>query len=569
MSIEQIHGALTAVGQHFEIGEESIAGVRTRVWKNAPASLRQVLLASRAYGDQIYTVYEDERTTFEQHFRRAATLAHRLIERFAVSKGERVAIAMRNYPEWPIAFWGCTAAGAVAVPLNSWGTGDELAYGLSDSGARVLIADGERIERLREHLPKLDLAGVIGVRCAPVAAPAVDFEDVLGNVSAEVALPELELRPDDDATLFYTSGTTGRPKGALGTHRNACNNVMSLAFGQLRGLLRDGQPLPDPNASREPQAYLVSVPFFHVTGCHGVLVGMNAFGGKLVLMHKWDPERALELIEREAVTSMGGVPAMVWQLLEARSFAERNTTSLVSIGYGGAAAPPELLRRIEKQLPAATVSNGYGLTETTSIVTLNAGGDYAARPDSVGPPVPVCELRVVDEAGTPLGPGELGELWIRGPNVVKGYWNRPEATAAEFTNGWFHTGDLVRIDEDGFVTVVDRVKDMVIRGGENVYCAEVENSLFENAAVLDAAVIGVPHRVLGEEVGAVVQLRPGASTSEAELREHVAARLAAFKVPGRIWLRDEPLPRNAAGKVLKRALRESLLANGAGDAPQD
>jgi long-chain acyl-CoA synthetase len=344
---------------------------------------------------------------------------------------------------------------------------------------------------------------------------------------------------------------------------------MSLAFGQLRGLLRDGQPLPDPNASREPQAYLVSVPFFHVTGCHGVLVGMNAFGGKLVLMHKWDPERALELIEREAVTSMGGVPAMVWQLLEARSFAERNTTSLVSIGYGGAAAPPELLRRIEKQLPAATVSNGYGLTETTSIVTLNAGGDYAARPDSVGPPVPVCELRVVDEAGTPLGPGELGELWIRGPNVVKGYWNRPEATAAEFTNGWFHTGDLVRIDEDGFVTVVDRVKDMVIRGGENVYCAEVENSLFENAAVLDAAVIGVPHRVLGEEVGAVVQLRPGASTSEAELREHVAARLAAFKVPGRIWLRDEPLPRNAAGKVLKRALRESLLANGAGDAPQD
>jgi long-chain acyl-CoA synthetase len=301
------------------------------------------------------------------------------------------------------------------------------------------------------------------------------------------------------------------------------------------------------------------VPFFRATGCHSVLVANTAFGGKLVIMYKWDPERALELIEREEVTNFGGVPSMVWQVLDSPDFAKRNTSTVKAIGYGGAPAPPELVKRIKEHFPTGSASNGYGLTETSSVSTMNAGSDYESKPDSVGPPVPVVEVKVVDSDGNALPPGEVGELWITGPNIVKGYWNKPEATAETFTDGWLHSGDVARLDDEGFVYIVDRAKDMLIRGGENIYCVEVEGVLFEHPAVTEAAVIGIPHPVLGEEVGAVVQLRSGATVTEEELKAHVADSLAAFKVPVRFWFRDEPLPRNPAGKVMKRDLREELL----------
>jgi acyl-CoA synthetase (AMP-forming)/AMP-acid ligase II len=284
----------------------------------------------------------------------------------------------------------------------------------------------------------------------------------------------------------------------------------------------------------------------------------TAFAGKLVMMRKWDPERALELIERERITTFGGVPSMVWQVLDSPRFATTDTSSVTSIGYGGAPAPPELVRRIEEMFPGRSPSNGYGLTETSSVTTLNAGDDYLAHPDSVGAPVPVVDVKLVDGSGSDLPAGSAGELWIKGPNVVRGYWNKPEATSATFTDGWLHSGDVARIDEEGFVYIVDRAKDMVIRGGENVYSVEIETVLFEHPAVVDAAVIGIPHPVLGEEVGAVIELRPGASVTAEGLREFVGERLAAFKVPAHIWFRDEPLPRNPAGKVLKRELRDEV-----------
>ncbi len=559
-SFAEIHAALTAPDQPFEIVTEVIDGIPTRSWKQAAPSLPAILLASRAHADRTFMVYDDERTSFDDHFRQAATLARRLVDDYRVRKGDRVAIAMRNYPEWSVAFWGAAAAGAVVVPLNSWGTGPELAFALEDSGSRVLIADAERIERIDEERKALGLDGVIAVRAERLPAGCDRMEDVLGVLPKEATLPDLTLAPEDEATLFYTSGTTGRPKGAIGSHRNICSAVMNLAFAQLRGMLRAGLPMPDPGAPTPQQAYLLSVPFFHVTGCHGVLCGMTAFGGKIVLMHKWDPERALELIERERITSIGGVPAMVAQLMDSPRFGEHDTSTVMSIGYGGAPAPPELLHRIEKHFSAqATASNGYGLTETSSLATLNVGPDYAARPESVGPVLPICETKVVDSDGAELPVGELGELWIRGANVVRGYWNRPEATAAEFTDGWFHTGDLVRIDAEGFVTIVDRLKDIVIRGGENVYCAEVEAALFEHPDVRDAAVIGIPHPTLGEEVGAVIQIARGSATSDESLRDFLADRLAAFKRPSRIWIDEAELPRNAAGKVLKRALKERYV----------
>jgi long-chain acyl-CoA synthetase len=250
---------------------------------------------------------------------------------------------------------------------------------------------------------------------------------------------------------------------------------------------------------------------------------------------------------------------MVMQVLDHPDFSTRDLSSVRSVGYGGAPAPPELVRRIKEHFPGGSPSNGYGLTETSSVTTMNAGDDYVRKPDSVGPPVPVCDVKVVDESGGEVPTGEVGELWIKGPNVVRGYWNKPEATAASFTDGWLHTGDVARLDEEGFVYIVDRAKDMVIRGGENVYCVEVEAALYEHPAVADAAVIGIPHDVLGEEVGAVVQRRPGTDVSEDDLRRFVGQRLAPFKVPVRVWFKDEPLPRNPAGKILKRELRDELL----------
>ncbi|HEY2814624.1 MAG TPA: class I adenylate-forming enzyme family protein [Acidimicrobiales bacterium] len=568
-SVAEIRAELTAPGQLFEMDEVEIAGIPTRVWKNAPPTLRAVLDLSSLHGDKQFVVYEDERLTFAEHHRRASTFAHRLIDDYGVEKGDRVAIAMRNFPEWLIAFWGAAVAGAIVVPLNAWWTGPELEYGIEDSGAKVLVVDEERAQRLRPYAD-FGLAAIIVARAQhPLAEREIAFESVLGAVADDATPPDVALDPDDDATIFYTSGTTGFPKGALGTHRNICTNVMSLAFGAFYGSARKTALLGDEGgddisamaASAGEQAVLLSVPLFHVTGCHAIMLASISFGGKLVIMYKWDPERALELIERERITTIGGVPAMIWQLLESPSFGETDISSVSSIGYGGAPAPPELVRRIEQLFPGRMPTNGWGMTETSSTAASNNGIDYIERPESCGPPLPVNDIRIVDNANNEVPQGEPGELWVRGPNVVKGYWNKPEATADSFVEGgWLRTGDIALLDEDGFIYITDRAKDMIIRGGENIYSAEVEAALFEHPAVTDVAVFGIPHEVLGEEVAAVVQLKPGAEATVNELQMHARDRIAAFKVPVRIWFWQEELPRNPAGKIMKRDLRDTALA---------
>ncbi|MEY2592113.1 MAG: steroid-24-oyl-CoA synthetase [Acidimicrobiaceae bacterium] len=564
-SVAEIREELTGPGQLFEMEELDLRGVPIRAWKNAPPTLRSVLDLSSLHGEKILIVYEDERISFDQHYRMASTFAHRLIDRYGVQKGDRVALAMRNFPEWMIAFWGATVAGAIIVPLNAWGTGAELAYGIRDSGAKVLVADEERAQRLRPY-DDLDLSGIIVARNeSPLAAGENSFNEVLGDVAADATPPDVELVPEDDATIFYTSGTTGFPKGALGTHRNICTNSMSLAYGFMAAAARkdaDDTSAADALSGATEMATMLSVPLFHVTGCHAMMLSAVAFGTKLVIMYKWDPERALELIERERITQIGGVPAMVWQLLESPSFGKTDISSVKSIGYGGAPAPPELVRRIEELFPGRTPTNGWGMTETSSTASSNSGVDYVAKPDSCGPPLPVVDAKIVDENGVELPPGDTaGELWVRGPNVVKGYWNKPDATAETFTpDGWLKTGDIAKIDEDGFIYITDRAKDMIIRGGENVYCAEVEAALFEHPAITDCAVFGIPHDVLGEEVGAVALLRPGASADQGELQRHCRERLASFKVPVKIWFWEDELPRNPAGKIQKRDLRDQALA---------
>jgi long-chain acyl-CoA synthetase len=557
-------------GQMFEMADVDIAGIATRTWKNCPPSLRAIAEQSRAFGEATFLVYEDERISFAEHFAEMTAFAHVLAGRYGVRPGDRLTIAMRNYTEWVVAFWAAAAVGAVVVPLNAWWTGQELAYGLEDSGTKVAVVDGDRLGRLLPHLDELRATGlqhVVVVRPddarEPVRVP--DGVDRCSDLMKEARgvndeLPPAEILPEDNATIFYTSGTTGRPKGALGTQRNICTNLVSLGFLNARGQLMASDEQVEEMSTGRPNAMLLSVPLFHATGCHSILISNTASGGKLVMMRRWNPERALELIERERITVFGGVPTMAWQVLNSPDFEKRDISSVRAVSYGGAPAPPELVRRIKQQFPKGNASNGYGLTETSSVTSMNSGADYLRKPESCGPPVPICDVRVVAADGTDAPLGEPGELWIKGPNVVKGYWNKPEATAASFSNGWLHTGDVARLDDEGFIFIVDRAKDMVIRGGENVYSAEVEAAIFEHPAVADVAVIGVPHEVLGEEVGAVVVLRPGEELSADALREHVAERIASFKVPAHIWFSAKPLPRNPAGKVLKRDLRTNVLA---------
>jgi acyl-CoA synthetase (AMP-forming)/AMP-acid ligase II len=435
----------------------------------------------------------------------------------------------------------------VVVPLNAWWQGAELEHAVADAAPRLVVADGERAAVLRSVTP--DDVPVVVVRGTDDGPDGtVAFPAFLGGLTDD-RFPDVALDPEDDAFILYTSGTTGRPKGAVGTHRNLCTDVhnrrLTVAVGaRLTGVTPPAAP-----------GVLLAFPIFHVAGLCAMVSG-TAAGSTLATLYRWDPTEALRVIAAERLTSLAGVPTVARDLVRAAGEdRDADLSSLVGIGMGGAPIPPELVRRVS---PFGAPSNGYGLTETTAGIAFNAGEDYLAAPDAVGRPVPSADVRAVDpETGADLGEGVVGELWFRGPNVVRGYWNAPEATAAAFVDGWFRTGDLGRVD-DGVIRVVDRLKDVVIRGGENVYCAAVEAELLEVDGVLDAAVIGIPHPTLGEEVAAVVVHAPGAVPDEQRLRDRVATRIAAFAAPSRISTTTEPLPRNAVGKVLKRDLRDAL-----------
>jgi len=546
---------LTAPGMRFEMEEVDIRGVRLRTWKNAPPNLRAIALLGQSHGAREFVIYEDERMTYDAWFRAVARLAHEFQAR-GVKKGDRVALAMRNLPEWPVVFFAAVTIGAICVPLNAWWTGDELAFGLSNSGTKLLVCDEERWDRLKDRRNDFSCVNHTFVTRAEHPLNGADtLESVIGTPRQyaslpEATLPDVDILPEDDATIFYTSGTTGRPKGALGTHRNLCTNILSSGYNAGCAVLRRGEPLPEP----QPKTGLTVIPLFHVTACSAGLMGNIAAGNTMVYMYKWDPVEAFKIIEREKVSSTGGVPTIAWQLLEHPERKNYDLSSIEAIAYGGAPAAPELVRKI-REVFGALPGNGWGMTETMATVTGHSSEDYLNRPDSCGPPVAVADLKIMSEDGSrELPTGEIGELWARGPMVVKGYWNNPEATAETFVDGWVKTGDLARLDEEGWCYIADRAKDMIIRGGENIYSSEVENVLYDHPAVTDAALIGLPHQQLGEEPAAVVHLAPGMEASEADLQEWVAERLAKFKVPVRIAFTPDTLPRNANGKILKKEL---------------
>ena len=552
---------LTGQGAPFEVGTTEVRGMQLRTYVNAPANLREVWLASAQFADREYLVYEDERWTYGEVHEMVAAIASYLVAS-GVEPGDRVAIAMRNYPEYMPCYWATVSIGASVVGMNAWWVSHEMAYGLQDSRPRVLIADQERLTRYLAIEEKLPDCTLVGVRLPEPLAGVVPFEELLGKGSD---LPLRDIDPDDDACIFYTSGTTGYPKGAQLTHRGCVHNIMSMAFwarcsatamALSQGLDPAEVLAPSPDA---PQACsLVTTPLFHVTANNCVAHGNTLNGGKLVHMYKWEPLAALKLIERERVTALTGVPTMARELVSHPEFSHYDTSSLISMGGGGAQLQPDLVTKIDSRVSTARPATGYGMTETCGIITSISADFFVDRPESCGPAMPVYEAECFDTEGRQLPRGQVGELRVRGAQVIKGYLNRPEATATSLTDGWLHTGDVARMDEDGFIFIVDRIKQMVLRGGENIYCVEVESAVYTHPAVAECVVFGVEDPRLGEEVGAAVYLKEGEQLAANTLRNHLADRIARHKIPRYLWFLTEGLPRNANGKFLKNELRTAL-----------
>jgi long-chain acyl-CoA synthetase len=552
LSWDQAIAALTGPGGPFEIVEREVGDQQMKVFANTPASLRERFLASRLHGDKPFLVYEDENWSFSDTMRRVDEIADALVSRYGITPGDRVAIAMRNYPEWIMSFAAIVSVGGVAVCMNSWWKPDEMVYALEDSTPKLLIADIERFRTAEVALSRLGIRSMVARYDGELPAGIDRMEEVLRSGAV---MPEVEVGPDDDATILYTSGTTGFPKGAVSTNFAVVSSLQSFACRALAGAM--SQQLKEPNPFET--CFILAVPLFHVTGLVPVMLSCFMNGIKLVMMYKWSPERALELIERELVTQFVGVPTMTIDLLESPDFDARDTSSLASVGGGGAPMPPELVGRVDKTFKRARPGLGYGMTETNAYGPQIAGDDYIQRPRSTGRSIPTLEVKAFDSEMNPLAAGEVGELCFKGPNLIRGYWNKPEATAETIVDGWLRSGDLGRVDEEGFVFVEDRLKDMVLRGGENIYCAEVEAIIYEFEDVHEAAVFGMPHDRLGEEVACAVLPKRGRSIDVDVLRVHLTTKLASFKVPTIIEVAVEALPRNASGKILKRDIRDALV----------
>ena len=555
LSWEEACARVGAPGSMFEIIEDDLGNRR---YKHAPSNLRGLFDIARLGGDEIFLVYEDERLSFNDFFARVDALGDALVSHFGITKGDRVAVGMRNYPEWVMSMLAIVSVGAVSVSLNAFWVEDELDYALEDCGASLLIADVERIERSINPCRRL------GIRMLEVRAgmpSAVDVEQWNDVVVPGPSMPAVDVGSDDDATILYTSGTTGRPKGAVSTNGAIVSSVMAFGSRATMDTVRAEQALAaDPAQPPLPTTFVLIVPLFHVTGCVPVLLSCVVTRSKLVMMYRWNAEKALELIERERVTNFVGVPTQSWDLVNSPRFNDFDTSSLRAVGGGGAPAPTALVERVAGSVKHGGPTLGYGMTETNAYGPNNTGADYLTHPTSTGRVMPIMRLEIRDPERRQVPTGQRGEIWFNGPMLIRGYWNKPEATAETIVDGWLRSGDIGRVDEDGFYYIEDRLKDMILRGGENVYCAEVESAIYEHPAIHEAAVFGVPDERLGEEVAVVVHLVDGATLTADELCTFLSKKIAAFMIPSRVLISPDPLPRNPAGKFLKRELRQGVVS---------
>ena len=555
--VEATIAGITSPEGPFPVLEKVIDGTPRRVFGGFPDSLRDYYAVAASHADKDCLVDGDRRYTFADVLGQAASLSHALVDEYGVRKGDRVALAMRNAPEWCISFMAITALGAVAVPMNSWWQGDELVYGLKDSGASLVILDGARYARMSGWLNDSGLP-VIGVDTGGKPLPDnVDRLDTYLGSGLPAGFPDIDIDPEDLAMILYTSGSTGAPKGVFSTQRNVLSTLVTwlvagIAVATIEGTI--GQ-----ETEIQP-GVLLSTPLFHVTGLNSTFLLSLALGRKIVMMRKWDVDVALELIQAEKITNFNGVPTMSMELMNHPRLADYDLSSLVEIQSGGAARPADQVATLIERFPGALPSVGYGLTESNAVGCISGHEDYVDRPGSVGrPTAPLVEIRIIDSQGQSVAQGEVGEICLRSPAIAGGYWNCPEATAETFVDGWVHTGDVGYQDEEGFLYIVDRLKDIIIRGGENISCLEVEAALYTHPEIVEAAVFSLPDQRLGEIVGAAVMTQPGASIDTASIQSFLSGRLAAFKVPEHVFCQADPLPRIAAGKISKKQLRSGMI----------
>lgn len=563
-AVDNMINALCAPGADFAMAEKTIEGISYPVFEQRESSLRGAYALAANHGDADFLVYEGERLSFSQSLQQAWNLAHILKTEYGVKKGDRVALIMRNYPEWCISYIATTAMGAVIVPMNGWWTTEELDFALTDCDAQVVIADRERIERLKPLVEKLGFRG-IAVRCEGDLPVGINHYQGLLHKLADQPMPSDEIDELDDAMILYTSGTTGHPKGAVSTHLAIMSVIKTWTLITIAGVVvkgqRDQEDGIEPPINPPQPAALVSVPLFHVTGCNAIFLISLIVARKLVLMHKWDATRALELIQEERVTGFTGVPTMSWEIVTHPNVAQYDLSTLASLGSGGAARPPEQVRVMTEKFPAAPAGGGYGLTETNAMGALNSGINYQLKPGSTGRPTyPIVAMKIVDESGVEQPQGERGEILIKSAANIRGYWNQPEKTATDFVDGWFHTGDIGLMDSDGFLWIVDRLKEIVIRGGENISVTAVEQIIHQHPNVMEVACYGLPDERLGEILGATVMLVPGTSLDAQTLKSHIGEHLAAFNIPAHISFQSEQLQRGATDKIFKRGIRESVMA---------
>lgn len=549
MSLEAAVEHITGTDPRFALTQACIHGTTYTVFANAPANLRALLqTSSDAYGDREMLVYEDQRWNHDQFCDEVKRLAQGMAGQLEVAPGDRVAIAMRNYPEMLVLIMAAASMGAVAVPMNAWWSADELRFALKDCGARVVFADGPRYEAVASHAETHNLT-LVAVRDAQ---GPLHYEQIKDRAKP-VTWSTVDLAPDDDVVVLYSSGSSGTPKGAVLTHRGAISAVYSLMMA------KEMQPLITPvdDGPPPPQtASLVVTPLFHVTALNSMFLQGLATGAKIVLMYKWDPELAVELINAEQITRFLGVPTQSAELMDAARRLGQELPSLASIVAGGAKRPAAQVNLLAQAFPHAVIASGWGMTETNGLGIVASGADYLDRPDTAGKLTPpLQEALIVDEQGLEVPTGQVGELLIKSPANMRCYLNQPEATDTTLRDGWLYTGDLARMDDDGFFYIVDRKKTIIIRGGENISCLEVEGALHHQPGIAEACVFPIPDERLGEVVGAAVYLLPDADVTEAELRHGFANHLAAFKIPERIWFWPAPLPRGGTGKIDRQSIR--------------
>lgn len=560
MSIERWQTAwrqLIAPGAPFEVVTPEDGGAR--YFRHAAHDLLEVIDAGRVHGDREFLIWQSQRLTFKQYFDQVDRLAEQMIARFGLQPGERVAIAMRNQPAWLVAFAAVQRCGAVCVPLNSWGLRDELQYALQDSGSRLLLCDEARLDTLRDDLTREQRATiVVGAQSAALPEYCLRYEDLVSAPALPMASPQID--PDAPALILYTSGTTSRAKGAVSSHRAICQALFALdfqgAFCAMSSPERIGVVI---NSGYLPTT-LAAVPLFHVSGLHAQFLSALRGGRRLLLMYKWDVEQALDLIRDERCTQFNGAPVMMQQLLASPRFGGEHTASLFGLGLGGGASSAGLLDNMLKLKPDTIGGAGYGLTESNGIGAAIGGDPFVYKPATAGWALPIVDIRIGADPHQPESAGTRGLIWLRSPTLMSEYWNLPEATAQTLRDGWLDTGDIGYLDDEGFLSITGRVKELINRGGEKISAAEIETCILDMPGVLEAAAFAIADPLLGETVGLAVHGQASTLPLETQVCAFIAARLAAYKVPAQVFRVLEPLPRNATGKVLKAQLQEKLRA---------